>query len=86
MAHPPVTIYRTQTCPYCSMAARLFERRGVVFSEIYLDGKTEERAALQERTQFRTVPQIFIGERFVGGYSDVAALEANGELDQLLAG
>lgn len=81
----PVTIYRTRICPYCVMAARLFDRKGVAYEEIYLDGKYEERRALEERTQWATVPQIFVGEQFVGGYTDVAALDRSGELDRMLA-
>lgn len=81
----PVTIYRTRVCPYCVMAARLFDRKGVPYQEIYLDGKHEERRALEARTQWQTVPQIFVGDRFVGGYTDVAQLDRSGELDAMLA-
>ncbi len=82
---PAVTIYRTSSCPYCVMAARLFDRKGVAYQEIHLDGKYAERAALQARTNWQTVPQIFVGETFVGGYTDVAALDRSGELDRMLA-
>ena len=81
-----VIIYRTRVCPYCVMAARLFERKGVGYEEIYLDGKGEERKALNRRTGWRTVPQIFIDDRFVGGFDDVSLLDRNGELDPLLQG
>ena len=81
----PVVIYRTRICPYCVMAAQLFDRKGVAYEEIYLDGKPAERAALSQRTSWRTVPQIFIGDRFVGGFDDVARLDRRGELDLLLA-
>ena len=81
----PVTVYRTKLCPYCVMAARLLEKRGIAYTEIYLDNKPTERAELQERTQFRTVPQIFVGETFVGGYTDLAAIDSSGELQRLLA-
>ena len=84
-ASAPVRIYRTRVCPYCVMAARLFDRKGVAYEEIYLDGKHKERMALQAQTNWRTVPQIFVGERFVGGYMDVAALDRSGELDAMLA-
>lgn len=80
-----VTIYRTRVCPYCTMAARLFERKGVAFREVFLDGRPDERAALQQRTQWQTVPQIFVGERFIGGYTDAAGLDADGSLDRLIA-
>ncbi len=80
-----VRIYRTRICPYCVMAARLFDRKGVAYEEIYLDGKWEARAALEAETNWRTVPQIFVGERFLGGFMDVANLDRSGELDRLLA-
>ncbi len=82
----PVVIYRTRICPYCVMAARFFDGRGVAYEEIYLDGKPRERADLMARTNFRTVPQIFIGEQFVGGYDDVARLDRQGKLQALLDG
>lgn len=81
----PVRIYRTRVCPYCVMAARLFDRKGVAYEEIYLDGKAAARRALEAQTNWRTVPQIFVGERFVGGYMDVAALDRSGKLDTMLA-
>ena len=81
----PVTLYRTSICPYCVMAARLLDKRGIAYEEISLDNKPAERAALQERTQFLTVPQIFVGQHFVCGYTDLAAIERSGELDRLLA-
>lgn len=81
-----ITIYRTRTCPYCVAAARLLEKRGMAFQEVYLDAKPEERAALQARTGWSTVPMIFVGERFVGGYTDLAALDRSGELARLMAG
>ena len=82
---PEVVIYRIRICPYCVMAAKLFDRRGTPYREIYLDGQDEQRSALIERTGWRTVPQIFIGDRFVGGFDDVARLERSGALDGLLA-
>lgn len=81
----PVRVYRTRNCPYCVMVARLLNRKGVAFEEIWLDGKPEERAALQEQTQWRTVPQVFVGERFIGGFTETAAADRSGELDRLLA-
>ncbi len=81
----PVVIYRTRVCPYCVMAARFFDRKGVAYEEIYLDGKHDAREALEARTNWRTVPQIFVGDNFVGGFMDVAALDRTGELDAMLA-
>ncbi len=85
MPQPPIIVYRTQICPYCVAAANLLRKRGYSFEEIYLDGKADEREALQARTQFRTVPQIFVGERFVGGYTDLAEIDRSGQLAQWLA-
>ncbi len=61
------------------------QAKGMQFTEINLDGKEQERAELSARTGWRTVPQIFIGERFIGGYDDLAALDQSGELDRMLA-
>lgn len=77
-------VYRTSSCPYCVAAARLLSKRGYPFEEISLDGKPDERAALEARTNWRTVPQIFVGDTFVGGYTDLAALDASGELARLM--
>ena len=82
----PVTIYRTRVCPYCVMAARLFDRLKVAYTEVYLDDKHELRQELSNRHRWQTVPMILVGEKFVGGYSDVAELERSGELAKLLAG
>ncbi len=81
---PTVIVYRTAICVYCAMAARLLNKRGYAFTEVYLDGKHEARQALEARTHWRTVPQIFVGDRFVGGYTDLAALDASGELARLM--
>jgi glutaredoxin 3 len=60
--------------------------KGVTFQEINLDGKEKELKALRERTGMRTVPQIFIGDKLIGGFQDLAALDVKGELDQILEG
>lgn len=79
-----VTVYRTRICPYCVMAARLLSGKGIAFEEVYLDGKPDERRALEARTNYFTVPQIFVGDAFVGGYTEMAALARNGELQRML--
>lgn len=83
---PEVKIYTTAWCGYCSAAKRLLESKGVAFEEIRCDGEPELRRELAERTGSNTVPQIFIGATGVGGYDDIAALEAEGKLDALLGG
>jgi glutaredoxin 3 len=78
-------MYSTSYCGYCVRARSLLERKGVAIHEIKVDEDTREREIMMKRSGRRTVPQIFIGERHVGGYDDLAALDRSGELDQLLA-
>lgn len=81
----PVVMYSTAFCGYCQRARNLLERKGVAVQEIKVDEDARERATMLQRSGGRrTVPQIFIGERHVGGYDDLAALDRSGELDQLL--
>ena len=82
---PQVTLYTTMFCPYCHMAKRLLERKGVEFEEIDVSANPELRRAMTERAGGRhTVPQIFIGDVHVGGCDDLHALERSGRLDDLL--
>lgn len=80
-----VKIYTTPFCPYCLRAKSLLARKGVAFEEIDVAHKPEMRRWLQEITGRRTVPQIFINGRGVGGFDDISALDRRGELDGLLA-
>jgi glutaredoxin 3 len=83
----PVVMYSTAFCGYCTRARSLLDRKGVAVTEIKVDERPEDRAAMLARSGGRrTVPQIFIGDRHVGGYDDLAALDRSGELDRLLAG
>ena len=80
-----VVVYSTGWCPYCVRAKALLERKGVPFREIRVDEDPAERQTMLERSRGqRTVPQIFIGDRHVGGFDDLYALEKAGELDPLL--
>ena len=81
-----VTIYTSAWCGYCAMAKRLLDSKGVRYDEIPVDMDVTRRAEMEQRSGRRTVPQIWIGERLVGGYDDLAALERAGQLDALLAG
>ena len=81
-----VTIYTSAWCGYCAMAKRLLDSKGVRYDEIPVDMDVTRRAEMEQRSGRRTVPQIWIGERHVGGYDDHAALERAGQLDALLAG
>jgi glutaredoxin 3 len=80
-----VRIYTTSVCPYCSAAKALFKSLGIAYEEINLDGKDELRTKLsKENNGWRTVPMIFIFDKFVGGFDDVNKLHKNGELMKLL--
>lgn len=84
---PKIDIYTKFMCPYCARALALLKGKGAVFDEHDITMGGTDRAVMLERSGGRsTVPQIFIGERHVGGSDDLAALEAAGELDALLAG
>jgi glutaredoxin 3 len=76
-----VRIYTTTTCRFCETAKALLRRRGVAFEEIRLDDEPGLRARLAGETGgWRSVPMIFIGDRFVGGYEDLRELDQRGEL------
>ena len=77
-------MYATRFCPFCVMARRLLKAKGVPFEEIAVDGCAERRAEMGQKSGRYTVPQIWIGDRHVGGYDDIAALDRRGELDPLL--
>lgn len=81
-----VILYSKDHCPYCSAAKTLLTAKGVSFTEINLQNKPDELAALKSRTGLRTVPQIFIGEKLIGGFSDMQKLDQEGKLDALLQG
>jgi len=81
-----VTMYATGYCPYCTMAERLLQSKGVEIDKIRVDLEPQRRVEMMERTQRRTVPQIYVGDVHVGGYDDLAALDRAGKLDPLLAG
>ncbi len=86
MAAPKVTVYSKLNCPFCVRAKRLLEKKGVPYEEISVEGKDDLRTWLMEKTGQRTVPQIFAGERSLGGFSDIAALDEQGRLDPILRG
>lgn len=81
----PVEIYTTPICPYCAMAKRLLQKKGVSYSEIDVSRDPTLREAMIQRAHGRrTVPQIFVGDTHVGGCDDLYALEDAGKLDPLL--
>lgn len=81
-----VRMYTTAVCPYCQMAERLLRSKGVAeIDKVRVDADPAQLASMMEKTGRRTVPQIYIGEKHVGGYDDLAALDRAGGLDPLLA-
>ena len=82
---PRVSMYCTAVCPYCIAAERLLTRKGAAdIDKIRIDLQPVRRAEMMERTGRRTVPQIYIDDRHIGGFDDLAALDAAGGLDPLL--
>jgi len=80
-----VLLYCTRICPYCTMAKRLLSSKGVKYEEVLVDIDCTRRGEMLQRSGGRrTVPQIFVGDRHVGGYDDLAALDRAGQLDPLL--
>jgi glutaredoxin 3 len=80
---PKVKVYTTQYCPFCDAAKRLLNGRGILFEEIDVTDAVP-REALKRRTGWRTVPQIFFDEELIGGYQELATLDASGELARRL--
>jgi glutaredoxin 3 len=81
-----VVIYTRNWCGYCVAARRLLKQKGVTFETRNASDDPEYRAEMMERSGRRTFPQVFVGDRHVGGYDDLAAMDRSGELDTLLSG
>ncbi|MEB5476985.1 glutaredoxin 3 [Acinetobacter sp. ESL0695] len=80
-----VVIYSTTVCPYCVRAKQLLERKGISYKEINLSNEAPEvRVELMQRTNHRTVPQIFINDQFIGGFDQLYALDRESKLDELV--
>ena len=83
---PNITMYSTAVCPYCVRAEKLLRSKGVTeIEKIRVDLDTARRVEMMERTGRRTVPQIFIGDTYVGGCDELYELEHQGRLNDLLA-
>lgn len=81
-----ITMYLTGSCPFCHMAERLLQSKGITaIDKIRIDLDPAEREAMMAKTGRRTVPQIFIGEHHVGGFDDLSALDKAGKLLPLLS-
>ena len=81
-----IEVYSKQRCPYCVSAKALLARKGVKYEEIDVEHDDAKRAWLVEASGQRTVPQIFVDGRPLGGYDDIAALDREGRLDAVLRG
>jgi glutaredoxin 3 len=89
MSMPRILMYSTRVCPYCVRAEQLLAKKGIAadqIEKIRVDDLPAQRAEMMRITGRRTVPQIFIGDRHIGGFDDLAELDAAGELDPLLRG
>lgn len=81
-----VTLYVADWCPYCQRAKGLLQQKNVAFNEINVEDDEKFREEMFARSKRRTVPQIFIGDKHVGGCDDLFALDRSGELDPLIQG
>ena len=81
---PEVVVYLSPFCPYCVRAEALLEKKGVRYRTINVGNDPALWAEMEAKSRRNTVPQIFIGDHHVGGYDDMAALDAEGRLDPLL--
>ena len=87
MSQKSVEIYTWSTCPYCMRAKQLLDSKGAGYNEFDVTmGGPKKDEMLSRAPDARTVPQIFIGDTYVGGSDELAALERTGKLDELLAG
>ena len=86
MTAPAITIYLSDWCSYCRCAKELLVEKKAAFVEINVDEDAKLRDQMVARSHQRTVPQIFIGDRHVGGCDDLITLDQSGELDRLLKG
>lgn len=81
-----ITLYGTATCPYCLAAKMLLKKNNLDFEEIAIGSDRKLRAEMERRSGGRSVPQIFIDEKPIGGFDQLSALEQSGELDRLTNG
>tara|TARA_R110001592_G_scaffold7032_2_gene39445 strand:+ start:12689 stop:12961 length:273 start_codon:yes stop_codon:yes gene_type:complete len=82
---PHIVMYSSQYCPFCFRAKSIFQQQSVPFEEINIDMDSALRQEMMQKSGQRTVPQIWIGERHIGGCDDLMDLQRSGELDKLLA-
>ncbi len=80
----PVTLYSTLTCPFCMRAKQLLDSLQISFEEVRVDTDFDRRLEMEKLSGRRTVPQIFIGDRHVGGFDDLKVLYESGQLNDWL--
>ena len=86
MNPPAITIYTAAWCGYCQRAKRLLDEKKLAYTEIDVEATAGARGEMMSRSNRRTVPQVFIGTRHVGGCDDLYALDRSGELDRITSG
>lgn len=79
-----IRIYGTNSCAWCGAARMLLKRKGLDYEDILVGGDSARRAEMENLSGRRSVPQIFIDDRSIGGYDDLVALDQSGELDRML--
>jgi glutaredoxin 3 len=79
-----VTVYTGSFCGHCLQVTSLLERRGIPYAEVNVEDEPGLREKLLARSGRRTLPQVFVGERYIGGADEIRALDASGELTQLM--
>ena len=82
---PQVSLYGTRLCSFCAAARQLLNRKGISYDDISVDQDLALRNEVMQKSGQRTVPQIWVGDTHIGGYSELQGLEAIGELDALLS-
>lgn len=81
---PKIVMYSTEFCSYCAAARMLLKKKGLDYEDILVSGNTELRQKMERLSGRRTVPQIFINEKPIGGFDDLYALDKDGRLDAIL--
>lgn len=79
-----IKVYTKDNCPYCEMAKMLLTHKGAEFEEESLGSDADKMIALAKKTGMKTVPQIFIDDQLIGGYTDLKSMDDSGKLDELL--
>lgn len=84
MTAPVVTVYTTGFCGHCVRVLALLERRGIAFTEVSVEDRPGVREELMAKSGRRTLPQVYVGERYIGGADELAAMDRSGELLRLI--